>query len=123
MFDRLKNRLHRKDYDDAEDIRSSVLGDFRMPQEPEPDFPRPNRKVEVPAWDDPTSPQQFDSPPGFGSIDMRQPAQMQSERGSRDYDIMDRLSLIESQLSAIRSQTETINERLKNMERSMGRRY
>ena len=112
MFDRLKNRLHRKDYDDAEDIRSSVLGDFRMPQEPEPDFPRPNRKVEVPAWDDPTSPQQFDNPAGFGSIDMRQPAQ-----------IMDRLSLIESQLSAIRSQTETINERLKNMERSMGRRY
>jgi len=121
MFDRLKNRLHKKGYDDAEDIRSSVLGDFRMPQEPEPDFPRASRNV--PTWDDPTSPQQFDSPPGFGSIDMRQPAQMQSERGSRDYDIMDRLSLIESQLSAIRSQTETINERLKNMERSMGRRY
>jgi chaperonin cofactor prefoldin len=38
---------------------------------------------------------------------------------------MDRLNLIESQLAAIRSMTETINERLKNMESRLGlqRRY
>jgi len=43
---------------------------------------------------------------------------------SRDYEIRDRLHMIESQLSAIRSQTETINERLKNIEMRMsGKRF
>jgi chaperonin cofactor prefoldin len=38
---------------------------------------------------------------------------------------MDRLNLIESQIAAVRSMTETINERLKNMESKlvMQRRY
>lgn len=124
MFGNLKNRLRKKDYDDVEDIRSSVLGDFKgLPPQPEPDFPR-RAPQEVPTWDDPATSQRFDEPPGFSSIDVREPiGQRGFQQPSRDYDIMDRLSLIESQLSAIRSQTETINERLKNMERSMGRRY
>ncbi len=117
MFGWLKKH-HKGDY---EDIRSSVLSE---PMEPEPDFPRerpppnlddPFRKVEEPLG----GPPRFEEPPGFGSIDTRAP-----ERNVDDkYDIMDRLQLIESQLSAIRSQTETINERLKNIERSLPRRY
>jgi hypothetical protein len=48
-----------------------------------------------------------------------------AEREQRkDYDILDRLNIIESQLQAIRSQTETINERLKNIDARLGvRRY
>ncbi len=127
MFGGLKDRLRRKNYDnDVEDIRSNVLGDFRgLPPTPEPDFPRPASTT----WDDPTSPPprynepRFDEPPGFGSIDTRFPAQSQGQFDRDRYDIMDRLNLIESQLAAIRSQTETINERLKNLERSLVRRY
>ncbi|MBI4174628.1 MAG: hypothetical protein HY517_03210 [Candidatus Aenigmarchaeota archaeon] len=124
MFGALK-RLRRKDADsDFEDIRSSVVGDFRgLPPEPQPDFPR------APAWDDPVSPPprynepRFDEPPGFSSIDVRQDQRFVAQDRGDKYDILDRLNLIESQLAAIRSQTETINERLKNMERSLGRRY
>ncbi|MBS3054808.1 MAG: hypothetical protein J4431_04685 [Candidatus Aenigmarchaeota archaeon] len=41
-------------------------------------------------------------------------------RGEANYDVMEKLTMIESQLAAIRSQTETINERLKNLEFRMG---
>src|SRR3989338_7819295 len=100
MFGNLKNRFRKKEYDDLEDIRSNVLGDFRgMPPQPEPDFPR----KDMPVWDDPM-PQKlgdrFGEPQGFSSIDTRFPAQPAPSR-ERDYDLMDRLSLIESQLSAI----------------------
>ena len=37
MFDSLRSRFRKKDYDDVEDIRSSVLGDFRMAEQPQPD--------------------------------------------------------------------------------------
>jgi hypothetical protein len=119
MFDFLKRR---KD-SDFEDIRSGVLG----PQI-EPDFP-PRNNFQAPEFEDVTRPRpvgpapfdsrpKFDEPPGFNTIDTRGPQQSE-----RNYDIIDRLSLIESQLAAIRSQTETINERLKNMERLLPRRY
>ncbi len=63
---------------------------------------------------------EFGPPPGPG----REPMGMNEQPASADYEIRDRLSMIEAQLSAIRSQTETINERLKNMEMRMGaRRY
>lgn len=45
---------------------------------------------------------------------------------SRDKDIkeiIERLAFIENQLIAIRSQTETINERLKNIQNELMRRY
>lgn len=61
---------------------------------------------------------EFGPPPG------REPVGMDEPPAAADYEIRDRLSMIEAQLSAIRSQTETINERLKNMEMRMGaRRY
>ena len=125
MFDFIKR--HKRD-DDFGDIRSNVVGrDFD-----EPDFPAARRfdsppRGPPPGFEDPLEPrrfddrQRFDEPQGFGSIDMSR--QERAPRG--DYDVTDRLNLIESQLAAIRSMTETINERLKNMESRMGlqRRY
>ena len=134
--------LKKKKEDDFGDIRSGVLSE---PNFDEPDFPsRQSRETDFPpraarqqgpppGFEDPLQPRkfdnnnrfddrpQFDEPAGFGSIDVRQ-----EQRGPRnDYDTTDRLNLIESQLAAIRSMTETINERLKNMESRMGyqRRY
>lgn len=128
MMGWLKNRVRKRDYDDLEDIRSSVVGqDFRNP---EPDFPRAAARPPEAAAFDPIERHfgefepRFEQPPGFSTVDTRYPEQSPvSERSSRDYDILDRLNLIESQLSAIRSQTETINERLKNMEAKLTRRY
>ena len=122
-------KRHRKDYDDVEDIRSNVLGnDFFKPQPaPEPDFPQvaaqPRRAADrFPGIEEPV---RFEDPPGFNSVDTR--FNDRSDRFVHDkqgsYDIMDRLNLIESQLTAIRSQTETINERLKNLETRLTRRY
>lgn len=127
MFDSIKNKFRRKSYDDMEDIRSNVVGNNFM--NPEPDFPprRPSPvEDDLNALADPRFAQKrFDDPvarhfepPGFSSIDVRE-----QPRGRDDYDILDRLNLIESQLSAIRSQTETINERLKNLETKLVRRY
>ena len=101
MFDWIKKRMHRDD--DIEDIRSNVLGSSLD----EPDFPRnrfdadiedPLKKISDKRFDN------FDEPPGFSSIDTRAP---QSYNKNENYEIMDRLNLIESQLAAIRSQTET----------------
>ena len=120
MMDWLKNKVHKRNYDDVSDIRSNVLGNDFL-RSPEPDFPRPQADFPRPGinerqFNEPSF-GQFQEPPGFSSIDVRSPDR------EKDYDILDRLNLIESQLSAIRSQTETINERLKNMERQLGRRY
>ena len=58
-----------------------------------------------------------------------QPISNQPERkeltldDNRRYEIEDRLNIIETQLQAIRSQTETINERLKNLDAKLGRRF
>lgn len=126
MLGWIKNKMHKKDYDDMEDIRSNIIGsDFRgLPPPPEPDFPRQPATFEEPInrrFDERGADrfnERFEEPPGFSSIDTRFP-----EKKRDDYEIIDRLNLIESQLAAIRSQAETINERLKNMERQLGRRY
>ena len=121
MFDWLKRRMHKDD--DIEDIRSNVLGSVE-----ESDFPRRERfDADL---EDPLKKlgdkrfETFDEPPGFNSIDTRTEKYGRNDKGE-DYEILDRLNLIESQLVAIRSQTETINERLKNMESRFGlqRRY
>jgi hypothetical protein len=124
MFDFLKR--HKRE--DFEDIRSNVLSE----KIDEPDFPREFSDPLQPVSDrPPPGPQRtrakddfeprFDEPPGFSSIDTR-PA-LREREAERNYDLMDRLNLMESQLAAIRSMTETINERLKNMERQLPRRY
>ncbi len=140
IFSGIKNRiLKRRDGgdDDYGDIRSSVLNERPAPEgynqyeapaaePPEPQFLRPKRfEDQQPQYDDKyRTPSQkryeeltFDQPQSSGQ--MGQTVQQQEAK----YDIMDRLNIIEAQLSAIRSQTETINERLKNIEMRLPRRY
>jgi hypothetical protein len=127
MFEFLKR--HKRE--DFEDIRSTVLSEKMN----EPDFPReefgdpmkpmlsdrpPQEPPRVRGRFEEPEPR-FEEPPGFSSIDTR-PA-LREREAERNYDLMDRLNLMENQLSAIRSMTETINERLKNMERQLPRRY
>lgn len=126
LLGRLRDRItHRRD-EDLYDYRSHVAGEPPLAapepefQEPEPVEPLPARSSLEPDFSEPiiqrsrlkdlTVEPGFDRP--FGK----------EERAGRDYDIMDRLNIIEAQLTAIRSQTETINERLKNMEMRLGTR-
>ncbi len=124
-------KLKRTRDDDFDDIRSTVLGErpFEPPQPmdrakpfgpPQPAFPAfqsrgyeelsPRTREAFEPMDVPSFPASFEKPP---------------EQINRSYEIVDRLNIIESQLVAVRSMTETINESLKNMEARMGlqRRY
>ena len=136
IFGRIKDRMmgRRESY---EDIRSYVVGAAQAGQPEQPLQPaiagRPNRfgagasqfggaeeELQPMKSYEEREPIGFDelSEPSFTS---KQPLRTEEPKG---YDILDRLNIIEAQLSAIRSQTETINERLKNMEvRLTGRRY
>ena len=115
MFGFLKKK-NREEMDDFFDIKNTITGkqperDFEQP--PKDPFGRPVKQEEE--W----------NPPFPGKSTGFEEFQPEPFRGpSKDYDVMQRLDVIESQLQAIRSQTETINERLKNMEFRMGgRRY
>lgn len=129
--------FHRRDRD-FDEIRSHVLNEKfsggrlnefepyppMLPQTPQqaPDFAQSGYEDFSPKTMDVFAPFPTQQPPMQPSPDFAPAA---AGKVNRDYDIMDRLSLIESQLSAIRSQTELINERLKNMESrlGLGRRY
>lgn len=127
LFSRLKDRLHKKEAEDIYDFRAHVLNEpqpFEEPKEPEPLEPLPVRSsFQEPDYSEPIIPRSrlkdltvepsYEPPKAFERAE---------EKAGRDYDILDRLSIIEAQLSAIRSQTETINERLKNMELRLGTR-
>ena len=125
----LKNKILRREPVDVSSMRSSVLGDrgfVRDNIEPEPEV-KP-RSVDLERYEPPASlkPTTFTREP----IDIRD---MEYEEGfentaepsrkySEKYDILDRLDFIENQLSAIKSQTETINERLKNIDMKLSQR-
>ncbi|MBI5060953.1 MAG: hypothetical protein HZB67_01420 [Candidatus Aenigmarchaeota archaeon] len=128
LLSRLRDFKHRGD--NYDDIRSHVLGEGYPPlmmQEPAPIEPR---RALPPVYSE--------GYPEQGRIPMEIPSGMDVPEIGRagvdrepfsapkenvNYDILDRLRMIEAQLSAIRSQTETINERLKNMEARLPRRY
>ncbi|MBI4162536.1 MAG: hypothetical protein HY513_02540 [Candidatus Aenigmarchaeota archaeon] len=61
------------------------------------------------------------------SLDPVQPLELpssQSQVNTNNYEVMDRLAFIENQLTAIKSQVELVNERLKNIDAKIGtRRY
>lgn len=120
IFGRIKGAFHKKEEGDLDSIRSHVLGEkpsFLEREEPKFNEPKFNEAEFKPF--DAREPIEFGRP-SFGLE--REP--FQAERPERkDYDILERLNVIEAQLSAIRSQTETINERLKNMEMRLPRRY
>ena len=110
-----------EDIEGINDIRSHVIGEGENPYRDEgPIMPQ---RADVPELPDVSrfgrEPIGFEPAPDrdFG----REPVE-RSDTG-RDYDILDKLNIMEAQLSAIRSQTETINERLKNLEMRIGRRY
>ena len=128
IFDAIKDRvLRREPAADLSDIRSRVVGEppaeqFGPPPEPPPGIgiSRFQRTAERTGFG---NEEQFGTEEFGGPL--REPLRMdEPPLQESDYDIRDRLNVIEAQLSAIRSQTETINERLKNMEMKLGpRRY
>jgi hypothetical protein len=125
IFSGIKNRFRKEPDLDYDDIKSHVTGEPRPP--PEMEFQARKFGDEPPRdpfGDEPLNrPEPFSRDPFSAS---REPVGFQEPQrvSGRDYDIMDKLSMIEAQLSAIRSQTETINERLKNLEMKItGRRY
>jgi hypothetical protein len=128
MLNPFKKILHRND-EDYDDIRTHVLGErferFDEPasfEKPAPVAPAPFERPAAPparnmedfsqrtrdVFGQPPALDDFSAPPA--------PLERTAEKTSRDYEIMDRLTMIENQLAVVRSQTETINERLKNME-------
>ncbi|MFH0832913.1 MAG: hypothetical protein V1900_04290 [Candidatus Aenigmatarchaeota archaeon] len=132
IFSSIKNRILGRSDDDIEDIRSHVLG----PDMKEDKF---NTKNDMAEFQEPTE-NSFDNTnfreqsrfeePSLGSSRFKErgPISLGDDYGKdysreKDYDIAERLGVIEAQLQAIRSQTETINERLKNMEMRLPRRY
>lgn len=143
MLGFLKRVVHRGE--DLNDIRSHVLGD-KYSYEPEP-FPQQQRPQTIKAqlalpeqqpYQQPYGQYENEAPlpePGFESrygessaplSSFNEPSQLgrSADKASRDYDILDRLNLMESQIAAIRSMTETINERLKNIDAKLStRRY
>lgn len=113
IFGGIKNRILRRNEEELEDFRSHILGQTQNYEPPvsEPEPPKKLFEREPPSDVEP-----FGFEKGFEKPDTLEV--------SKNYEIMDKLNIIEAQLSAIRSQTETINERLKNLElRLQGRRY
>jgi hypothetical protein len=128
MLNPFKKILHRND-EDYDDIRTHVLGErferFDEPaafERPAPPAPAPATMAAPPARDMDDFSQRtrdvFGPPPVLDDFPQQPSAPLErtAEKTSRDYEIMDRLTMIENQLAVVRSQTETINERLKNME-------
>jgi hypothetical protein len=119
VFGFLKKIRHKEEDYDYDDIKSGVLGrDEFAPEPPEDVAQREPARYGPPAEFAPRQPG-FGEPIAFGES-AGEP--FGGTRTNRDYDIMDRLNLIETNLMAIRSQTETINERLKNLEMKLTQR-
>ncbi len=120
----LKNKIiGRKDTDFGE-LRDDVLNENKFGTDEGPESPRLRRQPAGAFEDkpfDPLNPEPVDSfgpPPGR----FREPVELPRAEERNNYDVMEKLSFIEAQLSAIRSQTELINERLKNLEARLGTR-
>ena len=148
IFSSIKGKFRKGGDDDFSDLRSSVL-DEPPPYPPSPPaqrgFEAPPPKFTRPVQDEfgprnrveePVS--RFNDSPGFGDTQfpssfpsresrfdprLGQPMESFPEKKEGSYEVIDRLNFIENQLAAIKSQTETINERLKNLELKLGRRY
>ena len=145
IFDAIRNRFGRKEDAGFMDVRSQVLGENpplreSFPTSPEEQrvsarYPEPEQRL--PSEQRFASDQRFSPPedpferradaygdlgPPSGNFTDKfinpEPAPQEG-----NYEILDKLKIIEAQLHAIRAQTETINERLKNLEMRMPRRY
>lgn len=129
MFGFLRRLKRGNEEEDYNDLRMNILNEkpfdvpkyepARPPQTQENDFSPKTRDVFDPTQPLPSFPGPFENQDNaMGPINP-------GNNPSRNYEILDRLNLMESQIAAIRSMTETINERLKNMETRLGlqRRY
>ena len=107
-------RFRKKKESNYDDIRSHILG------EQKPLFNEPASIAdEEPLYNEPSFNKQ---PLGIERPFETEREPISTERNS--YEIIDRLNFIENQLSAIKSQVELVNERLKNMEMKLvPRRY
>lgn len=137
LMSKLKDRIIGKKYEepDYDTVRSAVLGENALPVNPA--VSRINEKEIKPEWKaryEQSQSADFQTNP-FEPVTQaesvindyaRERENIGKERriDKREmYELLDRLSIIEAQLTAIRSQTETINERIKLMEIRQTRRY
>src|SRR3972149_1095565 len=115
ILDSIKDKVFHRKQEDFYDFRSQITGKkspFDEPAEPEPLEPLPARSSfdqQEPDYSQPVMQRSKLKDLSFEPYD-----KPQADRETH-YDILDKLSMIEAQLAAIRSQTETINERLKNL--------
>lgn len=121
LFSAIRKKLFHKGDEDYGEFKSSVLNE---PLPPPPAL-RESQEEESPFGESFTKEPPFPRGENFPEI-RREPLGFEAEptkEFQREYELLDKLNLIEAQLSAIRSQTETINERLKNLEARLVRRY
>ncbi len=117
LFDAIKNKIFGRRADYA-DIRAGVLNEPMVRPPPDTDrFGPPEDDISASRSEVPPLPEPF---PERGPISLGEERPAEREE---NYEVVDRLNFIQNQLSAIKSQTETINERLKNLEMKVGRRY
>ncbi len=135
LFGKLKDRVigRREPVEerDFESVRSAILGEATLPVGPKQEI-QPSWKAK---YAESSVPREFAQPSldePVQSMEIKQPygqsfGEKQEEKNRWDrkdvYELFDRLGVMEAQLAAIRSQTETINERLKMLEIRITRRY
>ena len=114
LFGGLKDKIIHKKDNDYGDVRDRILGqENNLESQYNSRF---ENKYGQPEIDENLKP--FN--PGERHSDFaREPISLEPSRDS-SYEVIDRLNFIENQLSAIKSQTELINERLKNIESRLG---
>ncbi|MFH0836615.1 MAG: hypothetical protein V1870_00640 [Candidatus Aenigmatarchaeota archaeon] len=132
---KLKDRIIGRRYEepDYDTVRAAVLGDNAPPVNPAGS--RIDEKELKPSWKtryEQSESSNFQTNP-FEPVTQAESVINDYGRENREkdrkidkremYELLDRLSIIEAQLTAIRSQTETINERIKLMEIRQTRRY
>jgi len=128
VLDGLKNKIIGRKDDDYDDFRSRILNEenkihgdkhddydrrfekrFGEAQEVEPEL----RPFEL-------EDRNFRNPVSMDREPVSLDTQSSLKREENSYEIIDKLNFIENQLSAIKSQTELLNERLKNIESKLG---
>lgn len=146
LFSSLKNRFSRHKTEDVGDIKNRALAEDRFSRFSGPEYTEPLTREEISKEERPFSIRKtreellaqplmptrrpVEMPKGLEpvteeelTVEERRPIEFEKPEEKGNYEILDRLRFIENQLSAIKSQTETINERLKNLETRIGKRY
>jgi len=133
VFGWLRNRLHGRD-EEYDEIKEHILSEptldgpgpmFARPLENKP-YENPEPFAERPSMTPPPRREEFRTPPEpIGLRDEFSPSEREPiglpRAGRVEIDrLEDTLMFIKEQLTAIKAQNETINEKLKNIERTLG---